>query len=273
MALTTALENGYIKLTDSFFARWPGPTPSFQQLEHCKLVSHRGEHDNLTIMENSIAAFDKAASAGVWGLEMDLRWTRDLRPVIIHDSDLQRLFGDNRRINQMTRQQLRSEFPLIPWFEEVITRYGGRRHLMIEIKETAWPDASRQNQILKEVLSDLSPGKDYHFLALSPETLAPATGIPKEVQIPIAYHWPHGMFRMVRDSRWGGLCGHYSLMGNRMVHRLKAHGKRVGTGYPASPKCLFREIRRGVDWIFSNNASELQGIINDSLIHGQHIQQ
>jgi len=43
-------------------------------------------------------------------------------------------------------------------------------------------------------------------------------------------------------------------------HRQK--DQRVGTGYPGSKNCLLREVNRGVEWIFSNNAGELQEIIN-----------
>jgi glycerophosphoryl diester phosphodiesterase len=42
----------------------------------------------------------------------------------------------------------------------------------------------------------------------------------------------------------------------------RKNGQPVGTGYPASKNCLYREINRGVEWIFSNNAGELQGIAN-----------
>ena len=44
----------------------------------------------------------------------------------------------------------------------------------------------------------------------------------------------------------------------------KHHQKGQLRGYRLSrfENCLFREINRGVEWIFSNNAGELQEIIN-----------
>jgi glycerophosphoryl diester phosphodiesterase len=41
--------------------------------------------------------------------------------------------------------------------------------------------------------------------------------------------------------------------------------QRVGTGYIASPGCLFRELNRGVDWIFSNHAEGLQRKVREYL--------
>jgi len=43
------------------------------------------------------------------------------------------------------------------------------------------------------------------------------------------------------------------------------NGQSIGTGYICSKNCLIRELNRGVKWIFSNNAVELQGILNSLL--------
>ena len=44
-----------------------------------------------------------------------------------------------------------------------------------------------------------------------------------------------------------------------------AAGQMVGTGYPDSRNCLFRELNRGVKWLFSNNALELAEIWEQAL--------
>jgi len=58
-----------------------------------------------------------------------------------------------------------------------------------------------------------------------------------------------------------GLAGHYFLLNHSILSKHRASGQKVGTGYPRSKNCLFREINRGVEWIFSNNAAELQAIV------------
>ena len=46
-----------------------------------------------------------------------------------------------------------------------------------------------------------------------------------------------------------------------IIDRHRAAGQEVGTGMIASKRCLFREINRGVKWIFSNSAVELQAVL------------
>jgi glycerophosphoryl diester phosphodiesterase len=49
---------------------------------------------------------------------------------------------------------------------------------------------------------------------------------------------------------------------------LKKHRKlkqKLATGYVNSKNCLFRELNRDVEWIFSDNAVELQQIVNQLL--------
>lgn len=261
-AIAAILETAYFKCMDAFFARWPGPAPSSDQLRQCRLISHRGEHDNRRIKENTIAAFDRASDAGVWGLELDLRWTADLVPVVIHDPDLERVFQDRRYVHHMTFEELQAGFGEIPFLAEVVARYGGRRHLMIELKQSNWPDPAAQNRTLHQILAPLEPARDYHFISIDPDLLALMADIPGLALIPIAYGLPVKLYHQVLAGRWGGLCGHYTLMGNSLVRGLKSRGKAVGTGYAASSNCLFRELRRGIDWIFSNNAAELQQMIN-----------
>ena len=261
------LEVAYLKATDVVFDHWPAETPPAESLRQCRLVSHRGEHDNVAVLENTMAAFDKAAQAGVWGFEMDLRWTRDLVPVISHDPNLARLFRNDQHLDNLTFKQLRAIAPAVPTLAEVITVFGGRCHLMIEIKRERWREPDTQNKILEDILSPLRPIIDYHLLALHPEILYPVTHIPPEAMVPIAYHWPQKIFHQVQDSAWGGFCAHFTMMRNTMVRRLKKQGKCAGTGYAASSNCLFRELGRGVDWVFSNDAVFLQGIVRSTLEH------
>ena len=161
------LERAFHRLTDRIYARLPQPVPDRQRLSNCKIVSHRGEHDNRTVLENTLCAFDRVQQSGIWGIEFDIRWTRDLQPVVFHDRDLQRLFGMALALGDLTRRELSAEFPMIPSLEEVICRYGKKLHLMVEIKESH-RDPVRQNRILKNLFTVLKPRDDFHVLSLAP---------------------------------------------------------------------------------------------------------
>jgi glycerophosphoryl diester phosphodiesterase len=261
MPLPPLIESNLMRLADAFCDRRSYPVPDRRRLQACKIVAHRGSHDNRLILENTLAAFNRAAEAGVWGIEMDIRWTRDRIPVVFHDPDLNRLYGRRETIATFSLDELQRQCPAIPSLADVVSRFGKKVHLMIEVKHQSRPGLRVQDECLAEVLQPLDPVRDYHLLTLDPMQLQPFTRIPPRARVAIAEGWPGFSSRWVRQHRWGGLCGHYLLVGTTMMRRHHNRRQRVGTGYIESRSCLFRELNRGVDWIFSNNAVWLQAQI------------
>lgn len=66
--------------------------------------AHRGLYDTL-IPENTIESFLKANKHG-YGFELDVRLTKDKAVVVFHDDDLVRACGINKRIDEMTYEEL-----------------------------------------------------------------------------------------------------------------------------------------------------------------------
>jgi len=100
--------------------------------------AHRGLHD-ATRAENSMSAFAAAVSAG-YGIELDVRLTRDGEVVVFHDDTLERVAGVCGRVDSYTLAELREMRLLgtadtIPTFREVLDLVGGRVPLLVEIKE------------------------------------------------------------------------------------------------------------------------------------------
>lgn len=265
MPLPPFIESFLIRLADNLCDRRLHPVPDRRRLQACKIIAHRGSHDNHRILENTLAAFYRAVEAGVWGIEMDIRWTRDRIPVVFHDPDLARLYGRPDTIASFTLNELQRRYPAIPSLAEVVSRLGKKIHLMIEVKRQLWPGIRFQEKCIEEVLRPLEPVRDYHLLTLDPELLQPFTRIPLVARVAVAEAWPGFSSRWVRRHGWGGLCGHYLLVGAAMMAHHHQKRQRVGTGYIASANCLFRELNRGVDWIFSNRAEALQQKVWDYL--------
>lgn len=265
MPIMTSIESCYMRVLDGVFARKFQPRPSRSALRSSRIIAHRGEHDNRTVWENSLPAFDGAADAGVWGIECDIRWTRDLVPVVFHDTDLHRLFNRPERIDRLSLDELRERIEVIPTLAEVVERFGGRLHLMIEVKHHQWPDPKRQSRVLADALSPLSPGEDFHLMVLDPAILNPLTGFPAACMIAIAYHWPNRYSRWVIENDWGGIATHYSVLRRSHIRRHHARRQHVGTAFPMSRNCLFRELNRRVDFIFSNHAARLQRFVRKAL--------
>jgi glycerophosphoryl diester phosphodiesterase len=262
MHLPVRLERMFHRCVDAVFRRLPQPHPGHRRLQECRIVSHRGDHDNRRIFENTIAAFDAARAGGTWGVELDLRWTRDLVPVVHHDAGLGRIFGRPARIRDLTMADLRREFPMVPAMAEVVARYGGKMHLMVEIKAENYPDPDRQNAILRDCFSSLHPCDDYHFLSLVPEMFDRVRFVSPETFLPVAETNLPALSRLARKRGYGGINGHYLLVTRRRIRMHRRSGQSVGTGYVCSKNCLFRELNRGVRWIYSNHGVQLQRILD-----------
>jgi glycerophosphoryl diester phosphodiesterase len=226
-------------------------------------VAHRGEHHHRTVPENTLAAFDAAYAAGVWGIECDLRWTQDLQPVVSHDHDCRRLFGARVALRDVTWSELRDRFPLIPSLREVIQRYGKRLHLMVELKDEPYPDPPRQSGLLAELFADLQPARDYHLISLNPTMFRHCEFVPPHALLPIAEANLRELSDLAIERGYAGIAGHYLLLTRARIRRHQGFQQQVGTGFVASRNCLYRELRRGVDWIFSDCAAWLQGICRD----------
>ena len=265
MKLFDLVERVFQFAVDGLFSGLPQSKPGEAALHRCKIVSHRGEHDNIAVFENTLPAFDRARDSGVWGIECDIRWTRDLVPVVFHDADLQRLFGNSLNIGLTLFHQLRKEYPQIPTLSEVLTRYGRSMHLMVEIKAETYPEPAYQRRVLSQAFATLVPEKDYHFLALNPKLFTYADFVPSSTCIPVAQLNLPEMSRLALEDNYGGIAGHYLFISDARMHIHQAHRQKVGTAYICSKNSLFREINRGVDWVFSNHACKIQNILNKAI--------
>ena len=272
MELPSWLEIRLMQVCDLIFALIPQQAPTVENLRKCKIISHRGQHDNLKVFENTLTAFDHVLETdGIWGVEMDFRWTKDLYPVVSHDPDLQRLYGSNIRISDTTLYELKQLCPQIPTLEEVLKRYGGKLHLMVEVKAEHYPQPEEQNRILKELFEPFEPKKDFHFLSLDPKTLELIKFIDTSAKILVAVLNEKTLGKISLTENYAGLGGHYLLLDKKLVEEHLACGQKIGVGYPKSKNNLFREINRGVEWIFCNDAVELSNILQTELNKAQSL--
>lgn len=258
---TPRLENLFFQAADLWAKAVPREAPSNERLRSCKLIAHRGVHDRV-ILENTLDAFDRALSLGIWGIELDIRWTKDMAPVVIHDPDCGRVHARDIVIAETVLDELKKSLPEIPTLEQVVLRYGRKLHLMAEIKTEVLKDPKRQNRTLAELFSELTPGKDFHLISLDPKTFDCLTFAPPACLLPIARQNAGRLSRLAIEKAYGGLTGHFVLIGKKMIRRHHDRGQKIGTGFVNSRNALFREISRGVDWIFSDCADKIQHIID-----------
>lgn len=249
-----------MSVADAAAARMPAATPTPTQLQRCRLISHRGEHDNIEVHENTLAAFRAACDAGVWGIECDIRFTADAVPVICHDTDPVRVFGRGEPVSTLTFAQLRRILPNIPSLAEVIASFAGKMHLMLEVKAEDWPRGERHAHALRDALSALTPVQDYHVLSLHTPMFDRLAFIPPQACLPVAELNVAAMSRYALQRGCAGIGGHYLLLGKRLQDSHARAGQQLGVGFPASRNCFYRQVARGIEWVFSNDAVLLESL-------------
>ena len=102
--------------------------------------AHRGLHD-AEHAENSLSAFRLAVENG-FGIELDVRLSKDGTLVVFHDDSLERVCGVEGNVIDFTAEELAAmrlsgTEEGIPTLREVLDLVGGRVPLLVEIKENA----------------------------------------------------------------------------------------------------------------------------------------
>lgn len=131
----------------------PGKKNGIKKYSKIKFA-HRGLHGEGRA-ENSISAFRAAVDAG-YGIELDVRLSKDGELVVFHDDTLDRVVGVSGRVDEYTADEL-AKFKLsgtedgIPRFRDVLDIVAGRVVLLVEIKED--PGVSAVSEKTAEMLS------------------------------------------------------------------------------------------------------------------------
>ncbi|RUR20581.1 glycerophosphodiester phosphodiesterase [Legionella sp. km535] len=242
------------KMMDGCFAVVPRQKPQSMHIDHAKIIAHRGAHNNTKgIIENTHESFHLARNAGCWGIELDVHATADGVFVVNHDRTLNRLWGHDVTITDLTFHDLRSLVPEIPSLAEVITEYSRDLHLFIELKSPIKDERSLMN-----TLQGLSPIQDFHLLALEASIFDSLTLFPRKSLLLVAVHNNVNQFcELSIQENYGGVMGSYLLLTNKKRKKLDEANQVSGVGFVNSKNSLYRELNRGINWIFTNNAIEI----------------
>ena len=129
---------------------------------YCKYkLAHRGLHND-KFPENSLGAFENACKNG-FAIELDVRLLQDGTPVILHDPTLLRMCGVDKRICNITIDELKnytlgkSKYS-IPTLQEVLDLVNSRVPIMIELKPVKRKEKIEQKvyEIIKDYQGDIA---------------------------------------------------------------------------------------------------------------------
>lgn len=226
-------------------------------LPPARLIAHRGAWKERGCLENTFAAFDRARESGVWGIEFDVRFTKDDVAIVHHDETLLRTFGRPLAVSQITLSTLQHEAPQVPTLESVIAEYSKSLHLMIEIKGGRDDFNGTRLKRIAELTSGLKAEDDFHLMSLEPEMLeilANHVGFSKQSLISVGTTNWQQMSDFALDQGLKGFACHWAIMTPTLMHRHHSVRQVCGAGFTASRASLHREWARGIDWIFTDHA-------------------
>lgn len=115
-----------------------------------KLIAHRGGIVDGEHPENSPGSLEAAIARGYWMIEVDIRRTKDGEPILQHDANFKRFYGDERLVEQMTWAEV-SRLRSNPGgtkpihFQEACAMCEGRVRLMLDLKSADWPEEFYNN--------------------------------------------------------------------------------------------------------------------------------
>ena len=116
-----------------------------------KVIAHRGACTEA--LENSWTAFRTAVELGADRIELDVHLTADNQVAILHDDNLKRTAGIDKKLNQMTRAEIKKSIRLsngeeLPFLDEVCDELLSQIEINVEIKSPGVPIVEAVGKLL-----------------------------------------------------------------------------------------------------------------------------
>ena len=173
--------------------------------------AHRGIHASENVDENSLGAFKLAVEMG-YAIEMDLRYTKDMVPMVSHDNNMLRMCGKDVNLSNIDYKDVKEltfieSGEKILSFEEFLSYIDGKVPLLIELKAYHIPGKFEEN-----VMKILSSYKgQYAIQSYNPLALSYVKKIDPNVTIGLLYDDVPGLphyrrARILKDNLFGMIC-------------------------------------------------------------------
>ncbi len=223
-----------------------------------KIIAHRGDSENAP--ENTLAAFDKAIENGADMVELDCHETKDGVIVVIHDDNLKRTCGVNKKVKNMTYAEIekysagayfgdRYYAEKVPTLDETIELVGNRAKMCIELK----PD-SRDTDLEEKVVKIIEK-HDYTsqcvVQSLSYHSISKVKKMNKNIKTIYVMAVAMGNFQNLKSADGYNIKAGY--VKNSDVVNVHKEGKEIYVWNVNDEENLHKFMIMGVDAILTNN--------------------
>lgn len=231
-----------------------------------QITAHRGGKG--IAPENTIPAFLKSIEQKVDFVELDVRLTKDNELVVFHDENAKRVTGKNRKIKDMTLEEIKSldagsffskeyEGTQIPTLEEVVNVCKDKVKLNIEIKK------QNKNENIEEKVINIV--KKYNIqnqcviTCLNYEVLQNIKKLDNSIKVGYLVAMGEGEFYNL-DVDFFGL--ETSLVNENIINLIHNKGKKVVAWTVNKQDDMQYMINLGVDNIITN----IPQVLRDNIV-------
>ncbi|MFD6886969.1 glycerophosphodiester phosphodiesterase [Streptomyces sp. NPDC059957] len=217
-------------------------------------VGHRG--DPYRVRENTLPSIRSAFERGADAVEIDVRTTRDGVPVLLHDEDLQRLWGHDVRLEDVTAPQLRELTDGgIPTLREALAAAGAGR-VMVDL-----PGATAE--AVRTVVGQVREcgARDRTYYCAGPATMLAVRAADPGAEIALTWTTLAPPRRVLIDAvapTW--LNYRFGLVGPELVDALHRDGLLVSAWTPDTKRAMRAMVRAGVDSITTSRVDALGAV-------------
>jgi glycerophosphoryl diester phosphodiesterase len=223
------------------------------------LIGHRGVKDHPTLLENTLEAFDVAASRGA-GLELDVRMTGDGNVVVSHDPDLLRVFGVKATIEENALIDLKHMEARLSSLREVINCFKSRVPMfMIEIKREMTSDFTLGLLLeTQKIIHELGVSHQVILLGLDAELCQMFKKYAPELKR--AFVTELNLSVAIQYLPTDVECGHFGWYFNypeELIEGLNSQGLPCGVGFMNEPEMFYKWQQKEVKFLFSDRVDKL----------------
>jgi len=214
-------------------------------------IAHRGA--SAYEPENTLVAFRKAVSMGADAIEFDVRRSKDGVPIVIHNGDLKRVVGVDKKVWELTVEELKS-FKVfgrepIPVLEEVLAEFANKIPLFIEIKDEG---------LETKVVEYLNMYKSYDnvlIISFNYNILSKIKELLSKIDIGLITDRHPIPIREALKLRALAILPRYNLISSRIVSEMKSKNLKIYTWTINDVSTAMKIISYDVDGITTDNPS------------------
>lgn len=220
------------------------------------IIAHRGA-SNLA-HENTLDAFQIAYDLKADGIELDLRQTKDGIIIVNHNPYINNLIIKDHTYQELQKEALKENF-CIPTFQEVITKFGGKIFLDIEIKEPGF-ESNVVNLLLNTTTLNM-----FMIRSFNKDIIIKVKEINKSINTALILgerHLKYGIFSRIFEifpkkhiikTECNVISPHHKLLLFRYIKRMHKLGLPVSVWTVNNEKLIKKLIDKQVDYIITND--------------------